>query len=64
MTALHPSRYELLTDIVAASIPATTIPRTPGWRMSASMAGIAWIGSSVCPSITGCGTPLWRAPVP
>ena len=47
MIELQPSRYELLTDIVAASMPATTSPSTPDGRIVASMRGIA--SSEFCP---------------
>src|SRR5215813_12649376 len=64
ITELQPKRYELFTDMVAASIPATTIPRMPGPRIVASIAGIASIGASVLPLTTGEGTPPVSAPVP
>src|ERR1039458_3350969 len=41
MIELHPSRYELLTDMVAASMPATTRPRTPEGKIVANMRGMA-----------------------
>src|SRR5207237_878764 len=53
ITALQPSRYELLTDIVAANMPATTIPLMPGPSIEASIAGMASIGASVWPFTTG-----------
>src|SRR5437762_11272796 len=57
MIELQPKRYQLFTDIVAASIPATTKPRTPDGRMRARSIGIACIESCPGPRIVRAAMP-------
>ena len=58
MIELHPSRYELFTDMVAASIPAATRPRNPVGRILVRNIGIAWSESCPGPITANAAIPL------